>query len=693
MKLSSVIVATSMLFLCSKAYAQQVSDSIPQNVKQLSEVQVTGYFSAQSLQSTPASVSIIDSQQMQFRVLPNLVSVFNSISGVRMEERSPGSYRFSMRGSLLRSPFGVRNVKVYLDEFPLTDGGGNTYLNCIDLTNSSRIELIKGPDGSLFGANTGGVLKLIPAGINEPSQNELSLGGGSYGLFSEQLNTSLQLGKHLIGLQQSYYRSDGYRDNSAMHRANFRLSDKWNYTSKASLKALLFYSDLYYQTPGGLTLDQQDENPRMSRPATATLPSAATQQAAVYTKLLFGGISNEWNINPHLRHVIDIFGSAVDFKNPFITNYETRKENTAGLRTYLEWHDLKPEEAFFKWTLHVGAEGSQTNSDIHNYDNNEGDKGDLQAADNIASYQYFFFTRLRTVFFKRWLLEGSLSRDYAGFRFKDSPSLTDDFPPQWMPRLASSFRVNNHLVLRASVSKGYSTPTTAEARPSDNQFYPDLKPEYGWNYEAGIRTNVLRNRISMSLTVYHYSLQEAIVRHQHIDGTEFFTNAGGTRQTGLESELSYNVLAAETENKVIQGLYVFNNTTWNAFYFHDYQTNDNDYSGNKLTGVPAFVNVLGARCDFTKGFNLSFTYNHTSSIPLNDANNVYAPAYNLLQAMVGKAFQSGKFSFVLNVAVDNILNERYSLGNDINAAGGRYYNPAAARNIMCSLKIMRQAWK
>ena len=68
-------------------------------------------------------------------------------------ERSPGSYRLSVRGSLLRSPWGVRNVKVYMDEFPLTDAGGNTYLNLIDTRSINRIEVLKGPHGGLFGAN------------------------------------------------------------------------------------------------------------------------------------------------------------------------------------------------------------------------------------------------------------------------------------------------------------------------------------------------------------------------------------------------------------------------------------------------------------------------------------------------------------------------------------------------------------
>ena len=74
-----------------------------------------------------------------------------------MEERSPGSYRMNIRGSTLRSPFGVRNVKIYWDEIPFTDAGGNTYLNQLSYYNFNSLEVIKGPGGSVYGAGTGGV--------------------------------------------------------------------------------------------------------------------------------------------------------------------------------------------------------------------------------------------------------------------------------------------------------------------------------------------------------------------------------------------------------------------------------------------------------------------------------------------------------------------------------------------------------
>jgi iron complex outermembrane receptor protein len=47
----------------------------------------------------------------------------------------------------------------------------------------------------------------------------------------------------------------------------------------------------------------------------------------------------------------------------------------------------------------------------------------------------------------------------------------------------------------------------------------------------------------------------------------------------------------------------------------------------------------------------------------------------------------GKNTLKFNAGIDNLLNENYSLGNDLNAFGNRFYNPAAKRNYFFGLGL------
>ena len=93
----------------------------------------------------PATISVISKAQFNRYNNISLLPALNTTPGVRMEERSPGSYRLNIRGSSLRSPFGVRNVKVYYNNIPYTDPGGNTFFNQLGFYNVNSMEIIKGP--------------------------------------------------------------------------------------------------------------------------------------------------------------------------------------------------------------------------------------------------------------------------------------------------------------------------------------------------------------------------------------------------------------------------------------------------------------------------------------------------------------------------------------------------------------------
>ena len=84
---------------------------------------------------------------------------------------------------------------------------------------------------------------------------------------------------------------------------------------------------------------------------------------------------------------------------------------------------------------------------------------------------------------------------------------------------------------------------------------------------------------------------------------------------------------------------------------------------------------------------LNTTLQYTDHIPLNDANSVHASKYFLAGLRMGYKKSAKKIKYDLFSGIDNGLNERYSLGNDLNAAGGRYYNAAPPRNYYAGLII------
>jgi len=654
----------------------------------LREVEVVGYMQPQLKVLTPNSVGLLTSKELEMQSVTSMVPAMNTIPGVRMEERSPGSYRLSIRGSLVRSPYGVRNVKVYYNDFALTDAGGNTYLNVLNVNDLSGIEILKGPDGSLFGANSGGVVLLKSNTDNKPA---IDINGyaGSYGLLGEAFYLARNTGNHFWTIRQSYQRADGYRDNTKNYRLFFQLSDKWKYRPGNFLEAFVFYSDLDYHTPGGLTEQQYNEDPRQSRPPTATMPGSKEQKTRISTRMYFGGLRHKAIFSSHLSHTVSLWGNHVDFVYPFITNYEIRRENNWGFRTYFTLVNPGSKKAT-DWnpSLNLGFELQRLVTDAYNYDNHAGVKGDLQAYDDIANLQYFGFLRGRIEWKKRFIMEAALSLNYNSYHFRDAANIKNNFPAVWMPHIALNYRMNDLLSLRFIFSKGYSTPTTAEIRPSDNKIHTGLIAEQGWNTEAGLRFRLLNGRLMLDASGFHYLLNDGIVSQVDSTGNTFFINSGKIKQWGIEASASWLIIPPQNNNTFFKRVQLHSNYAYSHFIYNTYNVKGNNYAGNRVAGIPRTVWVNSLSFDFPHNIYLFIQNNYTSRIPLNDANSVFSDSYNLLSAKIGINLKNKYLPSHIYFYADNILNKKYSLGNDLNAVGGRYYNAAPAFNFQIGI-----SWK
>jgi len=671
----------SVLFIINYTLSgQNLADSI----FKLNDVVVRAYFTPQPLLRSPSSAFIIDNNLIKQQTGNSMVPALNFVPGVRMEERSPGSYRLSIRGSLLRSPFGVRNVKVYMDEFPLTDASGNTYINLLDINSITGVEVLKGPDGSLFGANSGGVVlfNLFEKTVDSTA-NKAEVSGGSYGLFHENFTIKKYEKNYQLKISQGYQRSDGYRANSSLQRNFLQTEQRWDYSPKNEVRALLFYSDYGYGTPGGLTRSEMELNPEAAR------PGVTEQHALVRNQIISGGMLHESKFSNQLRHVISVFGSHVNYGNNAITNIEDKTDNNLGLRTYIELSGKKGTPLDWQWN--TGLEFQQTHSKISNFGNAGGLRDTLQSANRLYVQQYFFFSRFFVDILKRLNIEVAVSINNFQYKFGPRQStfaLTSrKFNPQLMPKLALSYKITDNFIARASLSRGFSPPTIDEIRSSDNIVNTRLQPENGWNYETGIRMRQRNNRFWLDALVFNYHLKDAIVRRLNPDDTEYFVNVGGTKQFGFEATLSAWIIEPRS-SRFIRELQLRNSYTLSQFTFSNYLQGSNDYSGNLLTGVPKKVIVSSLSVSTSPGIFLSVQHNFTARIPLNDANSVFSRAYNLVQIKAGWHINTNKkYNLEIYAGVDNLLNEEYSLGNDLNAIGGRYFNPSPLRNFFGGLKM------
>lgn len=653
----------------------------------LGEVIVKAYEQNQSLRKVPAAINQINKNRLERFSNTNILPALNSTPGVRMEERSPGSYRMNIRGSTIRSPFGVRNVKVYWDGIPFTDPGGNTYLNQLSFFNFNALEIIKGPAGSLYGAGTGGAI-LINSSPEQPAQSLLaSIGYGSYdlGFLNIQFNQGQEKFRNTFNF--SHQQSHGYRYHTSMRRDVTTWQTQIAAGKKETLRFNFLYGDLFYETPGALTKAEYQNNPRSARPAAGIFPSADKAKAAIFQKSWLGGLNNHYKFSEYFENSFVFYGAYSTVKNPTFRNYEARKEPHLGGRTVFTW---KPKTKNGATKIVFGGEAQKGFFNIRTYNNANGKPGTILTNDDVKNSIWSVFAQADFRLKYDVNITAGLSVNKSSIRINrlSIPSVPEQkrsYKSEAAPRLAVSKKIVADLFLYGSVAKGFSPPTVAEVLPSTSVISTDLNAEHGINYEAGFKSSWLNKQLYIEANAFYYRLQNAIVQRRDASNADYFTNAGATKQKGLESQASYLFLP---DNSFISNSRIWISHTWNNFTYSDFKQLANDYSGKKLPSVAKNTVAAGVDVNLEQGVYFNITYYYSDPIPLNDANTESASSYNLLGGRIGwkKAFPR-KNKIDLFAGIDNAFDVVYSLGNDINAAGGRYYNAAPGRNFYCGISL------
>jgi iron complex outermembrane receptor protein len=649
----------------------------------LSEVTVTAFESERPLLEQSAAISLVTERDFNRFNETSIVNSFNTKPGIRIEERAPASYRISIRGSSIRSPFGVRNIKVYWNEVPFTSPDGTTPLNLLDLSNIRTAEVIKGPSGSIYGAGNGGAINLNSQVLAQENRISTEYSAGSFGLNRFRLGLSQQIGKGGIEASFVTQKADGYREHSAMDRKVFQLGSFFPVSEKQEIRTQLLISDLNYQIPGGLNADQLAADPTQAR------PGSVGQNSSIAQKSVFASFGHLYRFSEKTSNNSTVYLNTNDFENPFILDYKRELGFGFGGRTKFT-HDTRLAGKALR--LIAGGEYQSSLTDAQNFGNKKGVADTVRFADKLRATQGFLFQQAEWDFTEKFIFTLGLSENFSSFeidrQIDASGGLTGlqtrTFDPIVVPRVALNYGVNSFSSIYASLSSGFSPPTIDEVRTNEGSLNLNLEAEKGINYELGYRLGT--GKLNLDLVAYYFKLDQTITTFTNPQGVVLFQNAGATDQKGIEAGLDYSFV--RNGQGFIKDLSVGTAYTGQFFKFKDYKKRDNDFSGNAITGVPetTLVSRLDLRTNI--GVYLNLTHQYVSELPLNDANTVYQDAYDLVNLRFGWARTfAGKWDVEAFGGVDNLLDESYSLGNDLNPFGGRFYQPAPTRNWYGGVKV------
>ena len=217
---------------------QQTATTAEARGDSLQEIVVTATKRESTVETTPISITAITGQELQDRGITDIASVVQSVPGVSMRTSGPGQTELEMRG-MTSSGGNSSTVGFYLDDTPLTSPSSAQNGKVVidpNLYDLNRIEVLRGPQGTLYGSGSmGGTIKLVP---NAPdpkafdASGELILGhtqrrgyaeshrerdgqpaGGRYGGLANR-----RLGRELERLDQSH------RD----RQSGFSRARQWN---------------------------------------------------------------------------------------------------------------------------------------------------------------------------------------------------------------------------------------------------------------------------------------------------------------------------------------------------------------------------------------------------------------------------------------------------------------------------------
>lgn len=553
------------------------------NAVAIEQLTVTARRREETLQSVPGAVSGLSAARLQDLQAADLGDIQASVPNLTLHVGDASNAVVYIRGvgQIDSLAFADPGVGIYLDDVYLGRAQG-AFLDVFDV---ERIEVLRGPQGTLYGRNTiGGAVKFVSRRPGEKTEYHASATVGSFDRLDLKAGLSGALaGDTLLGKATIAYLSrDGYSDNEFDGEDD---GDKETVAWRASL--LLNATDdfsIELSTDGSIDHPDTSRTPSRETPVFGfpanTDPFVVNANFNDLNDLEVWGVSGravwdagdsvtvtsitayrEMQYDTHLdldATPFDSFGVFVhqdqsQFSQELQASYDAggRFNVVAGLYFFRE-HDVTESGIFGPVIAFISNSlNDQINRSFAAYG-----QGSYALTDRFSvtagvrvTYEEKDFMRIQEFFAADTPLVPPLGQ---GLRITDVDTADD-----WTnvsPKFGVDYQISDDVLAYASVSRGFKSGGFDGRSNSADEAIP-FDPETLWAYEVGIKSELFDRRAVVNVAAFYNdytNLQlSSFVADEIGDFRALFTNAGKATMKGLEVELTARLTPELTVNGVL----------------------------------------------------------------------------------------------------------------------------------------------
>ena len=659
----------------------------------LGEIVVTARRRSENLQDTPVSVTALNENLLRQRQIERTIDIAQSVPGLYINNisASPSSLVVFLRGAgeqtgglaTAESPVGIYLDDVYLARL----ANGN-----LDLADVERIEVLRGPQGTLYGRNTmTGALKIV---TRRPGDTLWVRAEAGYGRFDQtrfKAAVSGPVGNGVGGLVSGYYSDrDGWFDNLGVDP---KRGDRRTYGGRVSF-ATTNSGPVQAQVAAFYSKDRNDgvtpvpTNPFPPYQSLTGEFSTTRSPVEAYGRNRQWGVTGNVSIELAEKTSLKAITGYIDSRDAWGLDFSGGFNNGANIVAgFFRQSATKQHQFSQELQLQGKAMGNRLDYIVGAYFFTEsadqllndsfgtGVFGPfpvalLPTSFRVKTKSYAGFGQLDYKLTEQLSVTGGIRYTFENKDFQGTIQNGFGFPPvlsslirtsldekKWTPKVGVNFKLDREVLLYASITNGFKAGGfngLAVANPAI------LGAPYGaesvWAYEAGLKSELLDRRLRLNVAYFYNDLKD--IQQNVVVG-------GGSTRTENAARATLQGVEAEVSAVPLEGLTLFGSISLNWDKYKSLSANSTVLAAGatRLPLVSKLQSQLGASyrvplAAIGGAILLNADWSHRSSRfadALNSGISFIGPV-DRVNASIGYETEGGRWSASLSAR--NLLNDK-----------------------------------